>query len=431
MTAQGENFGRRLAAALVMVGVAVGLGNVWRFPYMMGRYGGGAFLALYILAMVLFGVPALIAEWTLGRATGEGPPGAYVKSGLLGGHLAGWLVFVAVLMATSYYVVVIGWVLIYLVKAVAVGLPTENAGRAFAEMHSTLPAQVAASWAVLAACGGVLLAGVRRGIGRVSQVFVPVFFVLLLGLVVRAVTLPGSGEGLRYLLTFDPSAVTGQTLVAVVGQAAFSLALGGTFMVIYGSYLDPETRLLPLAVQTAGGDLLASLLAAFLVIPAVFAAGREPTSGPPLLFETLPVVFGAFPGGNALAAIFFFALGLVAFLSAVAAIEVLVAPLAGRLGWPRSKAIWSVVALEALLGIPSMVSLDYLGRSDLIWGSTMQPLGSIFALAAVAWGLDRGRALDTAGFGAGRPWGGLWIFWIRWVVPVAVLSALVAGWFAS
>jgi NSS family neurotransmitter:Na+ symporter len=417
-----------MAALWVMVGTAVGLGNVWRFPYMMGSYGGGAFLVLYVIALIIIGVPALAAEWTLGRATGEGPPGAYVAAGLPGGRVLGSLLFVTILMATSYYVVVIGWVVLYLAKAAAGGMAISDSAALFEATRANLPGQMAATWFVLAACGVVLAAGVRRGIARVSGIIVPVFFILLVGLVIRSVTLPGAGEGLRYLVTFDPGAISRRTLLAVVGQAAFSLGLGGTFMVLYGSYLRPDARLFPLAAQTAVGDLFASLLAAALVVPAVFAAGLEPTSGPPLLFETLPVVFSNFPGGNLLAAVFFLALGLVAFLSAVAAVEALVAPLAARAGWTRRRAISVVVAAEAVLAIPSMISLDYLSTSDLVWGSTMQPVGSVVAIVAVAWSMNRGRALQTAGLGSSGRHGMLWIVWLRYVVPAVVLLSLVSGW---
>jgi len=414
-----------------MIGVAVGLGNVWRFPYMMAEYGGGAFLLLYVLAMVLFGVPALVAEWTLGRVTGQGPAEAYATAGLPAGRFAGGFVFLVILMATSYYVVVIGWVFLFCVRSLTVGLAEASAPALFEGTLSHPAPQAAAAWLVLVGCGVVVLAGVRSGIERVSRLFVPVFFVLILILVARSVTLPGASEGIRYLIAFDPAAVTGRTLLAVVGQAAFSLALGGTFMVIYGSYLSPSERLGPLAIQTAAGDLVASLLAAFLVIPAVFAVGAEPAAGPPLLFETLPLVFARIPNGLVAAPIFFLALGLVAFLSAVAAVEVLVSALTAYRGWSRARATWTVVVVEALLGIPSMLSLDYLGISDLIWGSTGQPLGSMLALLAVGWCLDRARALESAGLGRSGGLGPLWLFWIRWVVPGGVLIALISGWLDS
>lgn len=430
MPATGQRFERRLTTILVMIGVAVGLGNVWRFPYMMGSYGGGAFLVLYLLALLLFGVPALIAEWVLGRATRQGPPGAFVASGMPAGRLAGWTVFVIVGMATSYYVVVIGWVVVYFVIAATGGLEPSSAHELFERTLANLPAQVLAAWSVLVACGIVALAGVRGGIERVSRLFVPIFFLLVIGLTVRGLSLPGAWEGVRWLLTFDPGAVTATTLLAVIGQAAFSLALGGTFMVAYGAYLDPDIELPRLAVQTALGDLAASLLAALLVIPAVFAAGLEPTTGPPLLFHTLPSVFAGLPGGGALATLFFLALGLVAFLSAVAAVEVLVAPLVGWLGWPRKRAVWTVVGVEAVLGLPAMMSLEYLETSDLIWGSTGQPFGSLMAVLAVGWALDRGRALQESGLAPGVV-GRLWIAWLRFVVPLAVMFALVGGWLES
>jgi len=430
MAEGGARFERRLTALLVMIGVAVGLGNAWRFPYMMGSYGGGAFLLLYVLTLVLFGVPALLAEWTLGRVTRQGPPGAFAASGLPGGGLVGWVVFTIVAMATSYYVVVIGWVAIYLGIAAAGGLRPESAEGLFERTLANVPLQALAAWCVLAGCGAVVVAGVRRGIERVSRVFVPLFFLLVVALVARGLTLPGAEAGLRWALDFDPGAITGTTLLAVIGQSAFSLALGGTFMVAYGAYLDPAMDLRSLAVQTAGGDLVASLLATLLVIPAVFAAGMEPTTGPPLLFHTMPGVFAGLAGGRVFATLFFLALGLMAFLSAVAAVEVLAGALASRLGWSRKRAVWTVVAAEALLGLPAMMSLEYLTTSDLVWGSTGQPFGSLMAVLAVGWALDRSRALEASALGEGRL-GRSWILWLRWVVPMAVVLALAAGWLES
>ncbi|MFC1629336.1 sodium-dependent transporter [Gemmatimonadota bacterium] len=268
-----EQFGRRLATLFVMVGVAVGLGNVWRFPYMMGAYGGGTFLFIYILAMCVFGIPALVAEWALGRETGEGPPGALVKAGLPGGRIVGSALFITVIMALSYYAVVIGWVLLYLVRAITTGLQGADPATVFETTIHGFAGQTIATWIVLSGCAVVILAGVKKGIERVSRIFIPVFFVLLIGLMIRSLTLPGASAGIRYLITFDVNAITGRTFLAVVGQVFFSMALGGTFMVTYGSYLRKDVRPVPLAIQTATGDLLAAVLAAFLVIPAVFAAG--------------------------------------------------------------------------------------------------------------------------------------------------------------
>jgi NSS family neurotransmitter:Na+ symporter len=428
MEREREQFGKRLATLFVMVGVAVGLGNVWRFPYMMGKFGGGTFLFIYILALLLFGIPALIAEWALGRQTGEGPPGSFITAGLPAGRWVGGALFITVLMATSYYVVVIGWVLLYLLRAITTGLQAADPATVFTTTVHGFTGQAIATWLVLIGCAGVILGGVRKGIERVSRIFTPLFFLLLIVLVIRSLTLPGAGAGVRYLFTFEPGALTGRTLLATVGQVFFSLALGGTFMVTYGAYLRREARPLPLAVQTAAGDFLAALLAALLVIPAVFSAGLEPTSGPPLLFETLPVVFARIPAGNLVAALFFLALALVAFLSAVAAIEVLVSPLVNRRQWTRPRAVWTVVGAAALLGIPSLLSIEWLMKSDLIWGSTMQPLGSLLALIAVGWCVRRSRAFEAAGLAEGSRLGRLWLLWIRYVVPIGVGLALLSGW---
>jgi NSS family neurotransmitter:Na+ symporter len=272
--------------------------------------------------------------------------------------------------------------------------------------------------------------GVRVGIERVSRVFVPLFAVLMLLLAVRSLTLPGAIEGVVYLLDPDWGAVTPRAVLAAVGQAFFSLGLGGTFFVIYASYLPDRGSLRRRAFTTAGGDVAASLLAGLAIMPAVFATGLTPDSGPALLFEVVPAACAAMPGGMVFAFVFFIGLGCVAFLSGVAAVEVLVGSLTDTVGWPRRRTAWVLCGGLVIVGLPATLSVDYLFRSDLIWGSTMQPAGSVVALAALTWGLGRKGALDQFSDDEGNipRWTSLWFFWVRFVVPIAVITALVSGW---
>ena len=222
--------------------------------------------------------------------------------------------------------------------------------------------------------------------------------------------------------------MTPETFLAALGQAFFSLSLGGTFFLAYGSYLPRTADLRKLAGSTILGDSGAAILGGLAVIPAAFALSVAPAAGPPLLFFTLPRVFAAMPGGAVFGPIFFVALFLAAFLSALAALEVIVNSAAPWTGWSRKRVIVAAVALQIPLAVPSMVSAEYLAWSDLIWGSTMQPVGSAFTLIGLGFFVSRGRALREAGRGAARPFGGLWLFWIRWVVPVAIVFVLFWGW---
>jgi NSS family neurotransmitter:Na+ symporter len=259
---------------------------------------------------------------------------------------------------------------------------------------------------------------------------VPLFALLMVLLVIRSLTLPGAGEGVRYLLTPNWDELSRRAVLAATGQAFFSLGLGGTFFVIYGSYLRPGESLPRRALGTAAGDVAASLLAAFAIMPAVFATGLSPESGPPLLFEVLPEACRQMPGGLVFAVLFFAGLGCVAFLSGVAAVEVLVGSLTDRWKVSRRKVSWGVCMALVVIGFPATQSLDYLFRSDQIWGSTMQPLGSVVAVAALAWGLGQRRAAAqlAAADGTVPGWVPVWYFWLRYVVPIGVLAALASGW---
>jgi len=427
-----EQFTGRWGVVFALLGVAVGLGNVWRFPYMMGLYGGGAFLIVYLLVVIMFGIPALVAELALGRATRQGPLSAFASVGIPGGRFLGGLLFFGVAMAMSYYLVVVGWIVAYFGIAVGnlAGVMDNFSSETFTLLQVNWPLQVLCALLVAAGSAEVVGRGVRRGIERASSIFVPLFAVLMVLLAVRSVTLPGAEEGIRYLLTPQWSSLSRSAVLAATGQAFFSLGLGGTFFVIYGSYLKDSESLTRRALGTAAGDVVASLLAAFAVMPAVFATGLSPQGGPPLLFEVLPEACLQIPGGLVFAVLFFAGLGCVAFLSGVAAVEVLVGSLSDRWSFSRRKAAWGVCMALVVVGFPATQSLDYLFRSDQIWGSTMQPLGSVIAVAALSWGLGKRKASAqlAAEDGSVPAWVGLWYAWLRWVVPIGVLAALASGW---
>lgn len=430
-----ETFATRLGLLASMIGVAVGLGNVWRFPYMLGRYGGAAFLVVYVLGALVVGVPALMAEWSLGRATRRGPVGAFAAAGLPGGRRIGWFFFLVVTAATAYYVNVIGWVAWHGIAQVGslmglglVGswiLPPETGleGRSMA-------LQLGATGLVLAGCAVVLLRGVRSGIERASRVFTPLLFAGLALLMLRGLTLPGAGDGLRWLFAFEPDRVTATVAMAGLSQVVFSLALGGTFMVVYGSYMASDEPLGGNALATVAGDTLAGLMAGLAIFPAVFALGLEPGSGPGLLFATLPRVFDGVPGGEVVGAVFFGALGGAAFLSAVAALEVLVAGVVDNVGMTRKRAVGLVSIGVLLAALPPMLNMRVFVPWDLTFGSGMQTLGALLAAVTFGWALSRSRALDQLAPAGTEGAAGLRFlyYWIRFAIPGAVLG--VGAWWA-
>jgi NSS family neurotransmitter:Na+ symporter len=433
---QRETFGTRIGLLTTMIGVAVGLGNVWRFPYMVGKFGGAAFVLFYILMVVLIGIPALIAEWTLGRATQRGPVGAFSRAGAPFGKVLGWFFFFVVTAATAYYTNAIGWVLYYATGEVARTLGFSWQSGAILPPESgfdarSLGLQMCASGVVILACALVLLRGLRAGIEVASKFLMPVLAISLLVLIVRSVTLPGAWAGVEwYLLKFDFDALTPTVMVAAMGQAFFSLSLGGTFMVVYGSYLDDHSDLPSNAVWTAVGDLSAGLLAGLAILPAVFALGLEPGSGPGLIFSTLPQVFAQVPAGWLFGLLFFVSLAGAALLSDIAAFEVIVAGLIDNLNWSRPRAVWTLAATVFLFAIPPMINMEVFVPWDLTFGSGMQTLGALVAVLTVAWALDRATVLQQ--IGGDSPGRHIrWLYWwLRYVVPLAILF-LGIWWFLN
>ena len=432
-----DTFTSRLGVVATMIGVAVGLGNVWRFPYMVGRYGGAAFVVVYIALAVLIGIPALMAEWTLGRHTRRGSVGAFELAGLPGGRALGWIFFFAVATATGYYSNVIGWVVYHGAAELARGLGISLNASQILPPDAGFDAvsfglQVISTGVVIAACGLVLRRGIRRGIQKASMVITPLLFGILLLLVVRSLTLDGAGEGLAWLLLkFEPGDITGDVAMAALGQVVFSLALGGTFMVVYGSYLDDGVDLRGNAVWTVVGDTGAGLLAGLVIFPAVFAFGLEPTSGPGLIFATLPQVFASMPAGWIFGTLFFLALASAAYLSAVAALEVLVAGVTDNTGMERRRATTLVSVLVMLLALPPMINMRIFVPWDLTFGTGFQTFGALVAALTVGWSLKRSDALRQL---ASAEDAGLQIRllynWIRFVVPGAILTVGV-WWFLT
>ena len=425
-----ETFSSRFGVLVTMIGVAVGLGNVWRFPYMVGEFGGAPFVLFYILMTVFIGVPALMAEWTLGRSTRRGPMGAFQESGVRGGRLIGWVFFVIVLAATAYYTNAVGWVLYHAIsevlKLVGVSLDASRILPPDAGFDGTsFILQLISTGVVIGACSMVLMRGLKKGIERISRFVLPMLLVILLVLIVRGVTLPGAGAGIDwYILKFDPSALTGSVMLGALGQAIFSLSLGGTYMVIYGSYLGENESIRSGAVWTAAGDVTAGLLAGFAIFPAVFALGLEPAAGPGLLFETLPAVFDGIPAGSFFGLLFFVGLMGAAWLSDIAAFEVMIAGLTDNTSISRPQAVWGCAVLVFLLAIPTMINMSIFVPWDLAFGSGMQTLGALLAVLTVGWALKRGEVLGHLS-GSDR-FTRLLYLWIRYVIPVAIL--LVGIW---
>jgi len=412
---------------MTMIGVAVGLGAVWRFPYMVGKFGGAAFVLYYTVIVFIVGIPALMAEWILGKYTKRGTLGAYEKGGFPGGKYVGAFFYFIVFFATAYYSNAVGWVVFHALGEIIHGL-----GLKF-NAYKILPPQEgfntqAVFWQLLMtalvifSCGIVLVKGLRKGIEKVSKWIMPALFLILLALIFRAVTLPQAAVGIRwYIGGFQWKALTPSVMAAAMGMAFFSMSLGGTFMVIYGSYLDDEARIPKNAVYTGIGASLAGLLAGLAIFPGVFSFGLEPSSGPDLIFSTLPKTFARMPIGWLFGFLFFAGLFSAAYLSDVAAFEVLISGLTDNTKITRKKAVISCCFVVFVLSFPSMINFRIFIPWDLTFGSGMQVLGSLFAVVTSVWFIKRAEFMKNLYRGGNKFLPNILYWWMRIVVPLTIL----------
>lgn len=436
----------RIGFILASAGSAVGLGNIWRFPYLAGANGGGAFLVLYLGIVLTLGVSVLLAEIAIGRMAQRNPIGA--MRALKGGPwtVGAYLGTAAAFLVLSFYSVVGGWTLAYIVKAATGMLGGESADaakQAFGALVGDATEPVLYHGLFMAFTVAIVLRGVGRGIEAANKWMMPALFLLLLVLVLRAVTLPGAGAGLAFYLAPDFSKVTGATVIAALSQAFFSLSVGLGAMITYSSYVGAGKNSLPRAAfWIAGIDSAVAVLGGLLIFPAVFAFGHDPASGPGLTFVTLPTVFHQMPGGALFAVAFFLLLTFAALTSSVSLLEVPVAYLVDERAMPRRRAALGLGAAAFVAGIPSSLSLGPwaghtlfgLGVMDLLDYLTvklMLPLGAIVLCLFVGW-VVTARAADAVGGGpasARRLWFRGWILMCRFIAPAAIGWVMLAGLF--
>ena len=422
-----ETFASNFGLLMSMIGVDVGLGAVWRFPYMVGRFGGAAFVLFYLIVIFFICIPALMAEWTLGRSTQRGTLGAYERGGLPGGKYIGGFFYLIVFWACGYYSNAVGWVGWHAICELVNGLGANlNASAVLPPQEgfnlTSFVLQLSMTAMVISTCAIVIVKGLRKGIEKVSRWVVPALFAILIVLIVRSFTLPGSVEGIRwYIGGFRFEELKPPVMAAAMGMAFFSMSLGGTFMVIYGSYLDSNANIPKNAIFTGIGASTAGLLAGFAIFPAVFAFGLEPASGPGLIFFTLPKTFAMMPAGWLFGLLFFAGLFGAAYLSDVAALEVLVGGMVDNTSISRKKAVLICSSTIFFLAIPPMINYKVFIPWDLIFGSGMQVLGSLMAIVTMAWCIKRADALEEVARGSGKPFPIFLYWWMRIVIPAAIL----------
>jgi len=343
----GSTAGFILAAA----GSAIGLGNLWKFPYVMGSNGGVWFLLAYLVFVVVMGIPIMLTEMAIGRASHRNPVGAFAAQNRRAAPI-GIMGVLAAFVILSYYSVIGGWVIKYFGAYVVKGIPP-----AFGDFVKQWYEPLVWHAVFMALSIWVCWHGVRGGIERASRYMMPTLFALLGIMAVRAMTLPGASEGLRFMFRPSSSEFTWASIPAALGQVFFSLSLGMGAMITYGSYLRPQARMVRKSVIIPALDTACAVLAGLAIFPTVFALGKSPGAGPSLVFITLPEVFGAMPAfGRTLAITFFFLLVLAALTSAVSLLECVVSYTIDEYHWSRGASLLVVGAIIFVLGIPSSLA---------------------------------------------------------------------------
>ena len=417
-------FSSKLTASLSVIGVAVGLGNVWRFPYMMGKYGGSAFLFIYIFFVLIFAIPALTGELSLGRHSGKGPIGAFSQlTNSSFGKVIAYMISTAILVANAYYIVVIANLLYLTCFSGFSGF-----GNPQHDLQNELNNGMLQFWLSLFVLVSVLIVvmqGLKKGVERFSKYIVPFFAVVMVYLLFHVLRIDGAVKQLLLFLNPDFEQLTIQNIFAALGQAFFSLSLGGTILVVYGSYLKKDENILKISIFSGFGDLGASLLISLILVPTILVYGLDLQEGHTLLFSTLPVLFEQMPEGRILGTFFLFSVVLMAFLSSAAAVQYLSTSLNNNTKLTFKKSVILIGFLDLLLIIPCSFRGEIIPTLDLIFGSGMQVIGSCSAIIVLTWYVGRKITIKQIFNQRRNPFQNWYFIWLKWVIPLALILTLV------
>lgn len=447
-----ESFGSRLGFLLVSAGCAIGIGNVWRFPFVTGQYGGSVFVLFYLLFLVIMGAPVLIMELAVGRAGKGSAIVAYRALEPEGSkwHVHGLFCVAGCYLLMMYYTTVSGWMLSYFFKfAVGTfdGLGTEEIGGVFGALLADAP-EMAAWMAVTVLLGfGVVSLGLQNGLERITKVMMAALLALIVVLAAHSVTLKGGGEGLAFYLLPDWKRATelglGNVITAAMNQAFFTLSLGVGSMEIFGSYMSRENTLAGESLRICALDTFVALMSGLIIFPACFAFGVQPDQGPALIFVTLPNVFVNMVGGRIWGTLFFLFMTFASFSTVIAVFENLIACSIDNFGWSRTKAVVvnavfllvaslpCVLGYNVLSGFHPMPGKDVLDTEDFIVSNLLLPVGALvytlFCVSKWGWGYYRFMDESNTGEGLRLSRGGALKAYLQFGLPVLILIILVRG----
>ncbi len=451
-----EKFGSRLGFILISAGCAIGLGNVWRFPYIVGKYGGAAFLLIYFLFLIIFGLPIMTMEFSVGRASRKSVAEAFRVLEPKGTkwHLFGNVGIAGNYLLMMFYTSVTGWMFIYFIKM----LKGDFVGHSTVEVSAMFGQMTGDPWLVV---GFMLLTvvlgfficslGLQNGVEKITKVMMLALLAIISILAVRSITLPGAGEGLKYYLVPDFKRLVengiGEVVTAAMGQAFFTLSIGMGSMAIFGSYIDRDKRLLGESVSVAALDTFVAFVAGLIVIPACFAYDIEPGAGPGLVFQTLPNVFNSMAGGRIWGSLFFLFMLFAAISTVIAVFENIISFGMERWGWSRRKSclinagLLSVLALPCALGFNVLSGIQPLGAGttimdleDFIISNNILPLGSLaYVLFCTSdrygWGWN--NFMEEANTGMGMSFPRAIRVYAKYLLPIIILIVWVQGYLST
>lgn len=450
-----EKFGSRLGFILISAGCAIGLGNVWRFPYITGKYGGAAFVLLYLFFLVTLGLPIMVMEFAVGRGSQKSAALSFDVLEPRGTkwHWYKWGAMAGNYLLMMFYTTIGGWMLLYFLKMAAgrfEGLDTGQVGAAFAELTGQPWLMAGFMILIVIIAFGICAKGLKNGVEKITKGMMLCLLLLMIVLAVRSALLPGGEKGLRFYLSPDFGklfeAGAGEVIYAAMGQAFFTLSLGIGALAIFGSYIGKERALTGEAVSVTVLDTLVALMAGLIIFPACFAYGVQPDSGPSLIFITLPNVFNAMAGGRVWGTLFFLFMSFAALSTIIAVFENIISFAMDLTGCSRKKAvIYNLIAI-ILLSMPCILGFNLwsgfaplgegsniLDLEDFIVSNNLLPLGSLvyllFCTSKYGWGYEKFLSEANSGKGMKFP---VWIrAYVKYILPLIVIGIFVMGYYTK
>lgn len=442
-------WGSKIGFILAASGSAVGLGNIWRFPYAAGNNGGALFVFFYLLSILLIALPVLVAETSLGRFTGKNPVGAFKAIKPKGPwKLVGYLGVLTGIMILSYYTMIAGWTLGYFGKAITGKfnqMSKDNAEVIFSGFASDTLLQLLLLAIFLFLTFYVVSRGVSSGIEKYAKILMPGLFVILILLLVRSLTLEGAGKGLEFYLKPDFSKLNFKVIIGAMGQAFFSMSLGMGAMITYGSYLKKDENLPSATSWVAFFDTFIAIMAGFIIFPAVFSQGMNPEGGPALVFNILPVIFAKMPGGIIFGPLFFLLLCIAALTSTVSLLEVASAYCIDEKKWTRKKSALTMAIITLLVGVPSvlsynenipffnklpLVNVSFFDLWDKIWSELALSIGAFFIAIFVGYVWKSANALKEVSRGTPKfKYAAIWSISVKFLCPLLIILVLMGYFF--